>query len=258
MQRAADIAAEAPKRWRREHGDLGIPWDDAEGHLAIIIDDSGRELHQFDQLLSLRFPLTFAVLPGSVFAAGTQVRLQVDTRRYRDILLHLPMEPLETAQMQDGAEADETFLLVDDGPQTIRNKTAAALAQVPTAIGVNNHMGSRLTADRPAMQAVMAELHGRGLFFLDSRTSAETVAADVAAEAGLRAGSRHIFLDHEPGLEAISAALEQAAVRARVEPTVVIAHPSTEVVQVLRERLPQLHADGIAVYPLSQLLADHS
>ncbi|MEM6995191.1 MAG: divergent polysaccharide deacetylase family protein, partial [Myxococcota bacterium] len=158
MQRAAEIAAEAPRAWRRERGDLSIAWADAEGHLAIVIDDVGRELHVFEQLLSLRFPLTFAVLPGSVFASGVQVRLQSDRRRYREALLHLPMEPADPSLMQTEVELAEVFLRVDDDPATLASKTRGALAAVPTAVGVNNHMGSRLTTDAAAMDAVMSVL----------------------------------------------------------------------------------------------------
>ncbi len=254
MQRAAEIAAEAPKAWKRERGDLAIPWDKAEGHLAIVIDDVGRELHIFEQLLSLRYPLTFAVLPGSVFASGVQVRAQSDRRRHREILLHLPMEPQDTGAMATDAEARETFLVSDDDASTLRAKTLAALASVPTAVGVNNHMGSRLTTDRAAMDAVMTTLAERGVFFLDSRTTAETVAADAARSAQVPTGWRNVFLDHEPGTQAISAALDQAARRARSEPTIAIAHPTPEVVEVLTQALPRLHAQGVAIYPLSQVL----
>ncbi|MBL4686957.1 MAG: divergent polysaccharide deacetylase family protein, partial [Nannocystaceae bacterium] len=228
MQRAADIAAETPRVWRRERGDLSIPWDEAQGHLAIVIDDVGRELHVFEQLLSLRFPLTFAVLPGSVFTSGVQVRLQADRRRHREVLLHLPMEPQDAALMRSDAELRETFLQITDDAQTLQRKTQAALAAVPIAIGVNNHMGSRLTTDRGAMDAVMSELARRRVFFLDSRTTADTVAMEAATAAQVPTGSRHVFLDHEPGVAAIAHALALAAERASREPTIAIAHPTPE------------------------------
>lgn len=254
MQRAAEIAANAPRQWKQERGDLTIPWEQADGHLAIVIDDIGRELHVFEQLLSLRYPLTFAVLPGSIFHSGVQVRLQADRRRYREALVHLPMEPADAALMREGEELREVFLVADDNAAALQAKTAAALAAVPLAIGVNNHMGSRLTAERPAMDAVMSSLAGRGLVYLDSRTTAETVAAEAAEAAGVPTVSRHVFLDHEPGREAISAALEQAAARSRREPTVAIAHPTPDVVAVLTEALPRLHAQGVSIYPLSAVV----
>lgn len=258
MQRAADIASAAPRVWRRERGDLSVPWQDAQGHLAIVIDDVGRELHVFEQLLSLRFPLTFSVLPGSVFASGVQVRLQADRRRHREVLLHLPMEPEDAALMRSDVELRETFLQTTDDALTLRKKTQAALAAVPSAVGVNNHMGSRLTTDRSAMDAVMSELARRRVFFLDSRTTADTVAMEAAAEAEVPTGSRHIFLDHEPGTAAIARALEQAAERAMREPTIAIAHPTPEVVEVLTRALPRLRAQGVGIYPLSAVLRARS
>jgi polysaccharide deacetylase 2 family uncharacterized protein YibQ len=93
------------------------------------------------------------------------------------------------------------------------------------------------------------------VFFLDSRTTPATVAAEQAKQAGLPTLSRHVFLDHESTPEAVRDALRQAAERSRIEPTVAIAHPSPVVVEVLREELPRLHAEGVAVYPISHLLA---
>ncbi len=252
--RMATWAVRDAEQWTERDGDLTIPWAEAEGHLAIVIDDVGRELDLFEDLLDLRFALTFSVLPGSVYATGVQQRLLVDDRRPREILLHLPMEPLDPAPMQLDVAEGEIFLLASDSPAQLRTKTLAALDRVPHAVGVNNHMGSKLSADPNAMEAIMPALHERGLFFLDSRTTPATLAATQAERAGLPTLSRHVFLDHDPAREAIRAALEQAVARSRSEPTVVIAHPSRAVVEVLAEELPRLHARGIGVYPASHML----
>jgi uncharacterized protein len=240
--------------WATEHGDLTLPWDQAQGHLAIVIDDVGRELELFEKLLALRFRLSFSVLPGAIYAVGAQHRLTADHRRPRDVLLHVPMEPLDPKAM-GGEEIGETFLLASDSPEQLRHKLDEALARVPAAIGINNHMGSRLTADPKAMAAIMPTLRERELLFLDSRTHPNTVAAIQAEAAGVPTISRNVFLDHEPGREAIRKALQQAAIHARSQPTVAIAHPSIDLVEVLREELPRLHDSGVGIYPLSQLLA---
>jgi polysaccharide deacetylase 2 family uncharacterized protein YibQ len=254
VQRGLDRIVEAARRWQAERGDLRVPWAEANGHLAIVIDDVGRELHLFEQLLDLRFALTFSVLPGSVYAAGAQLRLQADRRRPREIFLHLPMEPDDTAQMTKGLEATEDFLRAGDSPQTLVAKLEAALARVPEAIGVNNHMGSRLTPDCAAMAAIMPTLRERGLVFLDSRTTASTCAEQSARAAGVPTLARQIFLDDDPSSAAIEAQLERAAALARTRPVVAIGHPSPEMVEVLLRRLPELHAQGVAVYPASELL----
>lgn len=255
MQRTTDLVVRDTKAWQRDHGDQVIPWAEAEGHLAIVIDDVGRELHLFEQLLALRHPLTFSVLPGSIYALGVQLRLRGDARRPREIMLHLPMEPADPAQMLAGAEADESFLLRTDSPAAIRAKVEAALARVPAAVGVNNHMGSALTPDPAAMAEVMAVLRERELFFVDSRTIATTQGEAAARTVGVATLSRDVFLDHDPSVEAIEEALDEAARRSREAPVVAIAHPSAAVVDVLARRLPQLHAQGVGVYPVSRLLA---
>lgn len=255
MQRTTDLVVRDTKAWQRDHGDQGLPWAQAEGHLAIVIDDVGRELYLFEQLLALRYPLTFSVLPGSTYALGVQLRLRDDARRPREIMLHLPMEPIDPAMMRAGAEAEEIFLGISDPPARLRTKVEDALSRVPAAVGVNNHMGSALTPRHEAMVEVMAVLQGRGLFFLDSRTIAATQAETAAREAGVPTLPRDVFLDHDPSAEAIEAALDEAAHRSREAPVVAIAHPSAEVVEVLARRLPALHAQGVVVYPVSRLLA---
>jgi polysaccharide deacetylase 2 family uncharacterized protein YibQ len=254
-RRAVSRVERDVKAWQAERGDLTIPWEQAAGHMAIVVDDVGRELLMHDRLQALRFPLTFSVLPGAVYAAGAQLRLRADRRRYREILLHLPMEPLSAARMQEGKEAEETFLLVDDSPEQLVAKLEEALQRVPAAVGINNHMGSRLTANEEALSELWPVLRRSGLFFLDSRTTAESVAEVSARAAGVPSLSRHVFLDHELRVEAVAAALRDAAARARIQPVVVICHPSATVVEVLKTQLPRLHSTGIGIYPLSELVA---
>lgn len=257
-QRLVDQNVARTRRWQETRGDLSLPWEEARGHMAVVIDDVGRELHLFEQLLALRFPLTFSVLPGSVYAAGVQLRLRADRRRPREILLHLPCEPVDADKMHAGAEAQEHFLRVDEPPQRLRDSLAEALRRVPAATGVNNHMGSRLTADRAAMDAVMPVLREAGLYFLDSRTSPHSQGLAAAVAAGVPALGRDVFLDHDPRPEAILAQMKTAAAAAQESPVVLIAHPSAGVVELLREELPRLLREGVAVYPLSEILARRS
>jgi uncharacterized protein len=255
FQRTVDQTVEKTQRWQAERGDWTIPWDEADGHMAILIDDIGRELHLFGQLHALRYPLSFSVLPGSVYAAGAQLRLRADRRRHRDVLLHLPCEPEDEAKMLAGPDADEWFLRVADPPDKLREGLEEALRRVPGAVGVNNHMGSRLTADRAAMDALMPVLRERGLFFLDSRTTAGSQGMAAAEAGAVPAVGRDIFLDHDPEPAAILAQFEEAARRARDRPVVVLAHPSQAVVEVLKDGLPRLYDEGVGVYPVREILA---
>jgi hypothetical protein len=251
--RMAAWAVRDAEKWSAEDGDLTLPWAEADGHLAIVIDDVGRELELFEKLLALRFELSFSVLPDSIFADGVQQRLRADHRRPREILLHVPMEPLDPSAM-GGVDSGENFLLASDSPEQLRAKLRAGIERVPTAVGVNNHMGSRLSADADAMAALMPVLREHQLYFFDSRTTPETVAAIQATKAGVPTISRKVFLDHESGHAAIRSALAEAAAYAREQPTVAIAHPSIEMVEVLREELPRLREQGVAIYPLSRVL----
>ena len=104
------------------------------------------------------------------------------------------------------------------------------------------------------MAAVMQVLAERGLFFLDSLTTPDSVAASAAAAAGVPVLRRAFFLDHDPAPEAIRQQLRRAAQRAQEAPAVAIAHPSQALVDVLRDELPRLHAAGIAVVPLHEVL----
>jgi len=253
-ERMAAWAVRDAEQWTSDEGDLTLPWDEAEGHLAIVIDDVGRELDLFEKLLALRFQLSFSVLPGAIFADGVQQRLSADDRRPREILLHVPMEPFDPEAM-GGIEAEEQFLLASDSRAELQAKLRAAIERVPSAVGVNNHMGSRLTAQRKAMAALMPVLREHELYFLDSRTHPKTVAATAATAAGVPTISRKVFLDHDPSPEAIRASLDEAASYAREQPTVAIAHPSVELIEVLRDELPRLHVQGVAVYPVSRLIA---
>ena len=243
------------ENWQREAGDRVLPWDEAKGHLVIVIDDVGRELDAHAKLQSLRYPITFSILPGSVYAAGAQLRLREDERRYREIWLHLPMEPIKGEAMHEGHERQEQFLLRTDSDEVLRKKTLAALERVPAAVGVNNHMGSALTTDERAMRVVLSTLHERDKLFMDSRTHHETVAATVAESLGLPHAQRQVFLDHDPDPAAMAAALREAIEQAKVEPTIAIGHPSRALAAVLEQGLAEAYEEGVAVFPLSEQIA---
>lgn len=232
-------------------------WTEARGHLAIVIDDIGRDLPAFERLWALPLPLTFAVLPGSRHAATVQDRLRARPERRREVLLHLPMEPLDATQMTAGLERDEVFLLRTDSAEVLRRKIEAALRAVPLATGVNNHMGSRLTADREAMEHVMTVIGERRLLFLDSRTHASSAAEDVARARGLLTSARRLFLDHDPREAAIAARLREALQESVERPIIVIGHPSEALVTVLERALPALEDARVGVYPLSRIVRAH-
>lgn len=214
--------------------------------IAIVIDDLGRGLGSVDALLALGEPLTFAVLPFEADTSRVVGRLR---EAGAEILLHLPMEARGKNDPGPGA----LRLAMSRGE--LQAETRAALAAVPGAAGVNNHMGSALAADAQAMEAVLEVLKEDGLYFLDSRTAADTQGYAVARRLGLPAGERQVFLDNERETAAIAAQLQALFELARRRGgAIAIAHPYAETLSALRSELPKGKAAGIEVVPASQLL----
>jgi polysaccharide deacetylase 2 family uncharacterized protein YibQ len=214
--------------------------------LAIVIDDLGYDRSQGDALFRLPYPLTLSVLPHLPFSGEIA---EVAHRRGYEVLLHLPMastsgekdEPVELHPGMDSGAVDRTF--------------TAMLETVPYATGVNNHEGSLGTADPTLMNEVMALLHEHHLFFVDSRTTAATVAETAAHLAGVPATSRKVFLDDEQSAGAIRKQLALAILDARKNGSALaIGHPHLETLQVLSDDLPQLGHKGVTLVFASELV----
>lgn len=215
--------------------------------LAIIIDDMGNDQSEAKPVLALPFPVTVSVLPHLDYSAQTA---DAAWRRGDQVILHLPMQPIE-----DGAK-DETIELRPGMPASqVRSTLTGMLATVPHAIGVNNHEGSRATADPRLMAELMPLLRERGLFFIDSRTTAATVAYEAAERAGVRAASRKVFLDDTPTHDAVLAQLDLAARDAvRDGSAIAIGHPHPETIAALEEGVPKLERRGVHVVFASELV----
>lgn len=206
--------------------------------LAIIVDDMGYDRAAADALLALPFPLTVSVLPH--LPLSTEVAEEA-YRRGDEVMLHLPMES-ESGEVKH----EESELRVGMNAGQVDSTVAGMLDTVPHAIGVNNHEGSRATADPALMQALMPALRQRGLFFIDSRTTAATVAYDVAEGFGVRAASRKVFLDDVATREAILTQLKLAE-RDAIQngSAIAIGHPHPATIAALTEEVPRLEARGI-------------
>ena len=212
--------------------------DAAAPILAIIVDDLGYDRAAADSVLALPFPLTVSVLPD--LPLSTEVAEEA-YRRGDEVLLHLPMES-ESADV----EQEESELRVGMSTEQVESMVAAMLETVPHATGVNNHQGSRATADATLMQALMPALRARGLFFIDSRTSAATIAYDTAERFGVRAASRKIFLDDTPTKEAVLEQLKLAERNAvQNGSAIAIGHPHPATIEALTDEVPRLEARGI-------------
>lgn len=216
----------------------------AQPTLAIIIDDLGYALASGLSVAELPAPLTLSVIPATPHSERIA---RAGLERGKEIMVHLPMasdsRPTSDPLTLSPGLSQRAFDLIVD----------RALTAVPGATGVNNHMGSTLTRDRSAMAWLMYQVNARGMFFIDSRTTPETVAAEVAAEFDVPHASRSVFLDNEQDEAAIEANLLRAvSVALRDGAAVAIGHPYPETIAVLRDALPRL-PHGVTLAPASTL-----
>ncbi|MBA6114314.1 divergent polysaccharide deacetylase family protein [Pseudomonas sp. NC26] len=216
----------------------------AKAYMSIIIDDLGQSTERDSRTLALPGPVTMAIMPDTPHASDFARQAH---KAGKTVILHMPMDPAT------GPYAWHPGLAIPE----LAERLNAALAKVPYAAGINNHMGSRMTSQRDAMTWLMGELQRRHLFFVDSRTSAATVAAAQAQEVGLAHVSRDVFLDDERTVEAIAGQLQQGVELARRQGSaVLIGHPYPQTLQVLERELPRLQAQGIVLIGLHQMIAE--
>src|SRR5712671_2405212 len=219
----------------------------AEARLAIIIDDLGGDRATAEAVFALGYPLTVSVLPNHEHSADIAREAH---RRGFQVMLHLPMQSVanetpEARELRPGMPAAEVAALID---QFLQN--------VPDAAGVNNHQGSQATADTALMDELMPVLRDHRLFYVDSRTTAATVAYDTAQDFGVRSAFRNVpFLDDVAKVAAVRRQLELALRGAREKgEAVAIGHPHAATLQALREVLPQAQAQGIRLVLASELV----
>lgn len=216
--------------------------------VAIIIDDMGYSPASLTRLARLPSPLTLAFLP---YADATRPMLEMAKRGDFELMLHLPMEPLGDAD--PGPEA----LLVGLSADELRRRIRRAIGEVPGAVGVNNHMGSRFSAYAPGLEVVMDELRRHGLYFLDSRTNPESLAERRARAAGLPTSRRNVFLDHDPDPRAITRQLTLVERVAERHGTVIaIGHPYPTTLAALEAWLPTVERRGFRLARVSEVIAE--
>lgn len=212
--------------------------------IAIIIDDVGMDVARSRQVAGFPAALTLSVLPYAPQAA----RLAAKGRaRGHEIMIHMPMEAMDgkldtgPVAIREGQGREERFAQLDK-----------ALSTFGGYVGLNNHMGSRMTANAEAMNQVMEWLRDKGLLFVDSRTTAASVAAKAAAEHGVPFAERHVFLDDSPDPAKIRGALEHLEdVARRRGAAVAIGHPRETTIEALRAWLPDVEKKGFQLVPVS-------
>lgn len=215
--------------------------------LIVIFDDMGIDRDAFESVMALPGPVTLSFLP---YANDPQTLVDRALARGDDVLLHLPMEPSGNA---------------DPGPHSISASMRAEklfrelawnLDRFDGYVGVNNHMGSKATRDEETMKRVLSMVGQRGLFFIDSLTTGSSAASRAGAAVGAEVFVRDVFLDAEPGGEAIRRQLALAeAIAAKTGYAIVICHPRPETMQVIGPWLTTAPARGYELATASSLAA---
>ncbi|MGB2741799.1 MAG: divergent polysaccharide deacetylase family protein [Cognaticolwellia sp.] len=217
--------------------------------IAIIIDDIGYRKSDI-QALYLPGHISYAILPHTPY--GKKLALQAKAKN-NDVILHIPMEAKNGKKLGPGAL---TSKMNETG---IRKSLSDAFAEIPFALGINNHMGSKLTELYNPMMWTMKFLRERNLMFIDSVTTNASQAEQVARNFGVPSLHRHIFLDNQLEPAYIKAQFEQLMRDAkRYHAVVAIAHPHPETVASLLQLLPLLEKNGIELVSISQLLTNEA
>jgi len=233
----------APKL-AQQRGNTG---SSSEPRLAIILDDLGSDSAAAAAIFALPYSLTISVLPNHEHSV--EIANEAQNRGYQ-VLLHLPMQSVakeqpEAQELRPGMPVEAVSSLVE-----------RFLQEVPGVVGVNNHQGSQATSDSALMSELMPVLRDRHLFYIDSRTTAATVAYDAAQKDGVPSAFRNVpFLDDVAEVPAVRKQLELALRGAREKgQAIAIGHPHPATLQALREVLPKAQAQGVRLVFASELV----
>ena len=220
------------------------------GKLYIVIDDVGNSISELEGFLQIKVPVTFAVIPGLAFSKESAELIE---SAGFDIILHQPMEPVGNLNPGEGAittdmDREEVFRVLEDN-----------LEAFPSVKGINNHMGSRVTADRRTMTSVMSFLNEKDMFFLDSVTTNESVAEEVAEALGVPFAKRNsVFLDNEHDKPLVEKALKKGTEVASLKGSaIMIGHVKTRtLVEIINEMSTELVEKGYTFHGLSSLFEE--
>ncbi|MBY0098827.1 divergent polysaccharide deacetylase family protein [Mesobacillus maritimus] len=224
----------------------------ANKELAIVIDDFGNGMKGTEDMLNLQVPLTVAVMP---FLPTTASDAKKAHEKGHEVIVHLPMEPKKGKKSWLGPGAITTDL----SDQEIRKRVEQAIAEVPFAVGMNHHMGSKVTEDERVMRIILTVCKEKGFFYLDSKTTGNSVIPKVARELGVPYVENNLFFDHVYSARHIQ---RQASLLAQQleeqEQLIAIGHVGVtgdKVVTALKSYIPEYKRQAELV-PVSALIPD--
>ena len=209
--------------------------------VALIIDDFGNNMRGTEEILNLPIPLTIAVMP---FLPSTKKDAELAHQKKHDVIVHMPMEPMRGAKSWLGPGA----LMSNLSDEEIRNRVNKAIDDVPHAIGMNNHMGSKITQNPRIMRIVLQVCKERGLFFIDSKTSYRSIVGQDAHDLQVPYIENMVFLDDVHTSSHITKQLRLISEKVKQnEVCVAIGHVGPggkKVAQAIRNYLPQLQKEA--------------
>ena len=219
-----------------------------KGKIGLIIDDFGYRNDEIsDGFLHLDVNLTCAVIPGHAYSSTFGEKA---VSRGHEVIVHMPME-----NVGENRGEEEFVLRVDMKPDAVKNRVYDALDQIPEAIGMNNHQGSQATADPGVMNSVAAVLKERNKFFIDSRTTPETVAESIMNNWKVPSARRNVFLDNDHDEEKITRQLlSLVEIAERDGSAIGIGHVKQNTLNVLRKQIPELKRKGFKFEFVSNML----
>jgi len=224
----------------------GVQAQTLPAKVAIIIDDIGYQKAD-PMLIQLPYALTFAVMP---FAPQSQQMAELAARLNKEVMLHMPMEAVAQNHLLGKGALRRTM-----SKAQVQQALYQALAEIPQAIGVNNHMGSLYTSLPEQMNWIMQVMAEKGLYFIDSKTTSRSAVARATHAHQIKSRSRDIFLDNDKSTAALDKQFNQLIKIAKQQGSAIaIGHPYPETYRYLKRNLPRLAAAGIELVPASQLL----
>ena len=247
--RGYDIGEIEEKKDKKSRRLLPIPPPpELKGTIGLVIDDFGyRNDGISDGFLILDSRLTYAIIPGHEYSAAFGQKA-VDAGY--EVMVHMPME-----NVGERFGEDDFVLLTSMTDKEIQERMSAALDQIPTAIGANNHQGSKGSADQRIMANVARILKERNLFFIDSRTTIETVAESTMEVYGVPTARNSLFLDNEDDEEKITRQLMELVRKSDKSGTVIgIGHARQKTLNVLKQHIPELQKKGYKFEFVSKML----
>jgi polysaccharide deacetylase 2 family uncharacterized protein YibQ len=215
--------------------------------IAVIIDDMGLDRRRSAEILNLPGPLTISFMSY----AQDMARQEAEAKAHgHEIMMHVPMEPLDSRQ-----DPGPGVLTDKLSPAEVRKTLDADLAKFSGIVGINNHMGSKFTANTSGMEVVMQDLRERGLLFIDSLTSEKSVGLAMARRYGVPTAARNVFLDDSGDLTAVDFQLGKLEEVARKKGNAIaIGHPRDATIKALAAWLPKLKSKGFVLVPVTAIV----